>query len=663
MTTTELSTAFDRQELRALYDQAVVKINAVRKNNLLTTGFYARTGDAVFDVGCLALSDAITDTRRMHTVAAPPGGGKTSFSHAFVIAFTRYADNRPDAPYGAVFVVDQMEKADEVFCELSRLLPGKVAIWTTDHDLHRKEPKKVKEPAAQFMRDELQRYPVIVVTHKFYLGSRGHLARTVVHNGVSGVRALTVVDEKPDEAPMIEITLAEAQAVREALLNIQPETKVHLDALFRFMEKTNYVEANKLYRPGIELDADAVTKALSWFRTAEATYLTQSADVPGIKKLFAFAKALAAGRACVATSGALPHFFGYEEHRIIDLTAGTVLLDATADIDGISNIVPRRLETETPKARYSNLEIIHVPQHTKTRLSQYLKTAPNQRAYVDYMIETIMQHSEPGQKVLVICKNSLFEAQRVPNWPEGDPRFDDSKSYTEDYGWNLEGRKLCATHWGTGVGSNAWKDAEVVFLFDEFFIPRRVYVATTQGYRGDLVHEGDLGSMKTLTSKARGVDSIADGHTLRWIKQLALRGRARFYDENGVCGKQRLVVGSDLTRFTSNVHKLFPGAKVLTAGNHDNNATLATRILTLLSSTKERMLSTKVLSEHLGKPWKDVSSNVLTSEFLSSLMGLGWCYVSKMGRGGSRFERLLPNHTEGGALSSHVRSNAAHCLA
>ena len=97
------------------------------------------------------------------------------------------------------------------------------------------------------------------------------------------------------------------------------------------------------------------------------------------------------GRACVATSGALAHFFGYEEQRVIDRSAGAVLLDATADIDGVSHIVPWRVQTEIPKARYDNLEIVHVPQHTKKRLSKYLKTAANQRDYVKWMVETIIE--------------------------------------------------------------------------------------------------------------------------------------------------------------------------------------------------------------------------------------------------------------------------------
>ena len=64
-----------------------------------------------------------------------------------------------------------------------------------------------------------------------------------------------------------------------------------------------------------------------------------------------------------------------------------------------------------------------------------------------------------------------------------------------------------------------------------------------QGLREHRADEGDLASMTTLSSKAHGVDIIAEGHRLRWTKQLALRGRARSYDEHGMCGKQRLVVG------------------------------------------------------------------------------------------------------------------------
>jgi hypothetical protein len=647
MTTKDIPTALDRLALRALYDQAVEQINTDR-NGILTTNFYAKTGDAVFNAGYLALCDALTGTRRMHTVSAPAGAGKTSFSYALITAVQQYAERSPDAPHGIVFVVDQIEKADKVYRDLSSLLPGKVAVWTRDHDTRCKKPERMHNPAARFVAEELRHYPVIVVTHKFYLGARGHNACSVVRQGVFGQRALTIVDERPDEAPSLDLMLSEAEAVREAVIQHYPDAKEHLDALLRFMEQYNYAPPNKLYRPGLELDANQIDDELGWFRTPAAERLAKSAsNIPGVDKVFAFAKALVVGRGCVATSGALAHFFGYEEQRVIDRSAGTILLDATADIDGISSIVPWRVETETPKAAYDNLEIIHVPQHTKKRLSEYLKTASNQRAYVDWMVETIKQHMQPGEKGLVICKKSLFDAERVPQWDQGDPRFQQPKSYTEEYAWDIEGRKLCATHWGTGIGSNAWRDAGVVFLFDEFFVPRRISVATTQGYRGDKVNEGDLGAMRTLNSKAKGVDTIADGHALRWMKQLALRGSARIYDENGVCGKQRLVVGSDLKRFMLNASKLFPGAKITTVGDLSQSSTWIARILEVLNDTKEPVLTTKSLTKIVEKSWRDLSSNVLTPEFQTALTALGWRYVVHRGRLGARFERIAPAQDQG----------------
>ena len=628
------------EALKALYDEAIIQLNPSR-SDILTTEFYAKTGDAVFNAGYLALSDTVSGTRRMHTVSAPAGGGKTTFAYALIAAVTRHADNNPEAPYGAVFAVDQIEKADSVYRDLNDLLPGKVAIWTKDHDRQCKQPEKVLAPAAHFTPEELRHYPVIVVTHKFYLGTRGHNATNTVRNGFHKPRALTVVDERPDEAPSLDVMLSEAQRVREALIEAHPDTKEHMDALLRFMEKYSYAPANKLYRTGIELDPDTVAAELGWFRSTASDHLAKSAsNIPGVEKLFAFAKALVIGRACVATSGALALFFGYEEQRIIDRSAGTLLLDATADIDGVSHIVPWRVQTETPKARYDNLKIVHVPQHTKKRLSEYLKTASNQREYVKWVVATITENMSPGEKGLVICKKSLFDAERVPQWPDGDPRFKDPKSFTENYGWDIDGRKLCATHWGTGVGSNDWREADVVFLFDEFFIPRRIAVATTQGLRGHKVHEGDLGHMKNLNSKADGVDLIADGHTLRWIKQLALRGRARFYDANGVCGNQRLVVGSDLQRFMANASKLFPGAIIRTVGDHGDNATWNARVLVALNGSQASTVTTKDLTRIIKRQWREVSRNVVTPEFLKIIADMGWRYVSKKGRGGSRFERL-----------------------
>lgn len=477
-----------------------------------------------------------------------------------------------------------------------------------------------------------------MVTHKFFLGANGHNARNAVRNGNFVQRALTIVDERPEEVETFDVLLSDAQRVREALQEAHPETKEHLDSLLRFMEAYSYAPANKLYRPGIELDKSAVS-SLEWFNTEGAKRLASSLanSIQGLDQMFGFARALVIG--CGWVQSGLVRFLGWQSKLTVNLSAGTILLDATADIDGVSHVVPWRVATEGPKARYDNLEIVHVRQHTTKRLNEYLKTAAHQRAYVQWMVETIKAHMAPGQRGLVICKKLLFDAERVPNWPDGDVRFKDTEGYTKRYDWDIEGRKLSATHWGTGIGSNDWKYADAVFLFDEFFIPRRVAVATVQGLREHRADEGDLSTMSTLTSRANGVDVFALGHRLRWTKQLALRGRARSYDEHGMCGKQRLVVISDLMTLMANAPKLFPGAQVSTTGVGATKWT--DKVVEILNGSQAPVLTTGEIARLLGKPWRAISSNVFTPEFMSALEGLEWRYVSRKGRGGCRFERMV----------------------
>jgi hypothetical protein len=74
MTISAVPTVPDREALRALYDEAVNQINPSRPTIDLTTGFYAKTGNAVFEAGYLALSDYCNSgPRRFHTVSAPAG--------------------------------------------------------------------------------------------------------------------------------------------------------------------------------------------------------------------------------------------------------------------------------------------------------------------------------------------------------------------------------------------------------------------------------------------------------------------------------------------------------------------------------------------------------------------------------------------------------------
>jgi hypothetical protein len=60
-----------------------------------------------------------------------------------------------------------------------------------------------------------------------------------------------------------------------------------------------------------------------------------------------------------------------------------------------------------------------------------------------------------------------------------------------------------------------------LFLFDEFHLPKRVAVAHVQGLRGHNVHQGDLSTIKSVSSTTSAVEIYRLGHRLRWLKQMA----------------------------------------------------------------------------------------------------------------------------------------------
>jgi hypothetical protein len=413
------------------------------------------------------------------------------------------------------------------------------------------------------------------------------------------------------------------------------------------MEDCNYGPKNQLFRPLKEWP-ERIIRDLDWFRSKEADLISKAHSGAHTSLFFRFAKGLVSGNSWAATDGRRATFYTYATQLVIDRTAGVVLLDATANIDGRSKVVPWRVEIETPQTSYENLDIVVIPRHTKTVLSKFFKSLPNRRSYTVWMKEAILKHTNVGDNVLLVCRLALFENMNVPWWSTNDERFKSTDNYTKEFQWKWEGRNLSAIHYGIGIGSNDWKEANVVFLFDDFVLPKAAAICTTQGLKAQRADQGDLGSMQTLSSKRAGVTSIIDGNVLRQISQLASRGNLRNYDERGVCGKMRLVIACDKKRFLSNVQTLFPGVRtghIRVVGDVDDHNTMQAKVLDLLSTTQGDILSTKEISGRLGKEWRSIVHYVNTPAFKST-EAIGWKYKNPKGCKGAYFERLPLNATE-----------------
>jgi hypothetical protein len=638
-----------RSEFRRYADAAIATVNATIRCGLkMTTGFYAKTGDAVFEASYRTLEDRCEgrDNAPLHVINAPAGAGKTSFAYAVMLAVTNYAEDHKDAPYGCAIVVNEIVKADEVYKELDQIAPGTVAVWTTDHDKrpkadHSSKPEEERsgfEPAAKFTQDELRHYPIVVVTQQFFQGKNGHKALNVRRGEDFGRRAFIIIDEQPNETDPFELVLSDAERVREALQKPYPELKEHFDPLFQLMEAYSYRTHNTLYRPRTDGEPWDF-EALNWFASPAAEDVAQrySKDVPGTRELLGYAAALTRGDAYVWPTATQVSFFGYRSKAI---RGPGILLDATADIDGVAQVAPdRRSSVEVPQARYDNLTVIHVPQHTKKRLKEYFGTAAHRRAYVKHVVDKMIKpHMTKDENGLVVCKLDLLKNENVPQWPEGDPKFKEA-DITGGRAWDVEGRKLCATHWGSGVGSNAWKDDHAILLCDEFYTPRRSALMTAQSIRELHAHEGELGAIATVNSKAEALVLIEEGRRLRHIKQLAMRGNARNFDEHGICGKQKVVIMCDLKHFRAFAPRLFPGATIVVS-EPDTAVRWHDKVIEAVIGYDDAVLTTGKLGELIKRPWREVLRNVVTPDFLKTLADHGWHYEKRKGRGGARFVRL-----------------------
>jgi hypothetical protein len=151
--------------------------------------------------------------------------------------------------------------------------------------------------------------------------------------------------------------------------------------------------------------------------------------------------------------------------------------------------------------------------------------------------------------------------------------------------------------------------------------------------------------MDALNSKSEEVDLIAEGHLLRWIRQMALRGRGRVFDDDGVCCEQKVVITGgrgSLERLVLHKDRLFPGAKLTVSHTPDlSNYTYREALLLVLSDPSlPHEIPAVDVGKFLGADWKNISSRLMSSNTNIMLNNIGWTYIRGKGRGGSRFQRL-----------------------
>jgi hypothetical protein len=318
-----------------------------------------------------------------------------------------------------------------------------------------------------------------------------------------------------------------------------------------------------------------------------------------------------------------------------------VLLDATANIDGITDLCSWRKPIEGPRERFDNLRIVHEPSVVTTTFKRWWSKRQNRNEYVAHIHKVILRNVEPGQRALMVCMKDVVHCSDLAGWSKYVGCFADRK--TTDFVWNLDDRRVAVAWWGGyGIGANDWCEADVVLLFDDYHLPRHALLATLQGLKDHKATEGALAELAASNGKRKHpeVDRLGTGHVLRWLKQLALRGRGREFNQDGVCGRQKLVVIGKLNRIVENFNKLFPGAQIISTPEVEKHQRWIDKLTSVLLATKHDVLSTSDVSNLIGIEWRKVSGDLQRRKsWGTTLANVGWRYVQRRGRKGSYFLR------------------------
>jgi hypothetical protein len=675
--------------LHQAFGEALTELEHRRGQEPRRSGYAGRSQEAVFEAGLRALSaslraiyqegqrdnpNAITfppeRIPEMQVVASSPGSGKSTSAKAFMLAVAREG-LKDKYPLGCAFVVQHIESADGAYKELNALLPNRVALWSSEHDAD--SPVPIRE--RRFTVGELEDYPIIVVTHEFFKGVRADRARSHCRNGMTFPRVVTFVDEKVEQVKVYDVKFSDIVSVLEHIEGAD-DSPVPLKGALRTLDSfagKKRAEDRKLETPKDDPIGWSVARELVRFTTDEARQYARSRSAalqnsrkssPNLEGVFGLARCMAENRAFIARQGNREKgavFVGYEQ--VLPNYRGMVLLDATADIDGLNETCPWRRPMQIPKASYERLEIVHVPSVAEGTLKRWLQTKENRREYVQHILETVRSQVAPGQKALLVCKLDIVDASPpVEGWTDNVKPFVAAKS--REFSWEFEGRLLSLTWWGGyGIGANHWKEADVVLLFDDHHLPQHTNIAVTQGVKRALATEPPLAHMTAAISRSEEVRQIRDGHLLRWIKQMALRGRSREFDESGVCGTQKLLVTGDLPLLMRNLQRTFPGAKVrseqgtVTTERHERITNLDRLLRYLTTAGLPSRVPTKQIGDHFGREWREVSGDLTRRKDFDMLLGnAGWRYARRQGSAGAYFERLEGalgdeqrfKHTEGG---------------
>lgn len=597
---------------------------------------------------------AITENR-LKVVTAPTGTGKTTATIAYAVAAAIKSED-----FSCSFILNNNSNCREVFDELVKLFEA-TGYNLKPFDLGFRTMKVnfdavTGKPIGPY---DLDKYRIIILTHKKFIDDEDKKSRRAGARYYNDKRrSVCFIDEHIETVKLFTVKPNDIKWARDLALQFKvndvadayDEIGAKMEPVLKSATR-DYVSAELVTRQNLDIITEPGNCTLQGNMVTE--YHERYANIRQFVE--------AAETDYVFYSRKSQAFVGYSLK--FKPTQSFVLLDATADITGMTALIPGMDHVEVPKINYQNLSITQfdIPK-AWAYANKALKPASQAREYIKWMKQVIKENTGEGDKILVVTNLILINNhQMLPRATHGiefygdkpipSVKFQASESkraklgYEDEKGFgpvilqdcnNVEANIIW---WGGRdfIGTNKYAACTKVFLFNEHHIGKEAHMAKSWGYQQKPATDGDLSS-NHAAGTTDDVRLIQEGHLLRNGKQTVSRGSVRECDDNLVCGRMELFTSMEYTRLLGNLDRLFPGLKpnqikrlgpVKVGRNKPPEApkpSRAQRVLEVMASLPDDVdrISYKQIAENAGLVRSHLTPTLKLPEVDRCLRASGW---------------------------------------
>ena len=600
------------------------------------TEFERKVGASVCRAAELAMSDFKLNSNqpKFRVVSAPTGGSKTSSSIALLSLLAN--ENKG---FSGAYICKTIEECDEHYRTLKKLVDNdQLAVFNSLHKTNaspslmlEKKRELGLEIEDHFDPKDLNNSRLIITTHTRWMKEEEYQTDLGVRKYKGIHRDLIVVDEEPDLFSIYPCQPHEVGELADLLsgsLNLQNDELKNKVLIHRFtktlrkiqerMEKitdgaireATYIPVDLVeedeYEDVFKLTNQHIRMCLDKMSLNKNNYPNDR-----LNNILSFIQASAEGMGFHTRQGT-SGFYAYKGSMSAE--SGTLVLDGSADLNGVYGLCKGMELVDVPTVDYRNVKLTHVTPReefrNKMRPNHILRNAWSARPYMEWLQEYVTSVTPENAEILVVAKKDLLNYGL---------HKDQSDTYDSPFEADWNNRHVHFCNYGRGRGSNKWKNCKYVFLLGDWHLKTSSVIARIGSLKSSPASGLNLNKLGAARSKDPLVNIIRESHLLTTFKQMSARISLREIDDSGIASPAHVYsIDGDLPLLFSSKDKMFPNSpevKIIGKDQVLEAATATQKLANLLVTSCSYYITNEELKETCG-----LNPNMIAKAFNSRLV-------------------------------------------